>query len=183
MMTRVAAWFAGIVLAATLVLLVAIEIDQRNAPPLVITVAERNDEIQVEIAGAVEQPGVYRRNRGDRVVDLIDAAGGLLPEADVSSINQAAQLIDGQRITVPFDQPEPSLALIASPSATALIDINRATVEELMELPGIGEVRAEAIIAFRNQHGAFSSIEELLYVEGISATLFEGIRPLISVGS
>lgn len=182
MISRWAAWFAGIVLAATVVFLVAIEIDKRNAPPILIEVSERNDEIQAEIAGAVEAPGVYRRDRGDRVIDLIEAAGGLLPDADISGLNQAAILSDGQRVTVPFLVAGPALTLAGSPQAAVLIDLNRANAAQLMELPGIGEVRAEAIIAFRNQNGPFGSVDELLFVDGISTAILEGLRPFVTVG-
>ncbi|MCC6704394.1 MAG: ComEA family DNA-binding protein [Thermomicrobiales bacterium] len=177
MISRWAAWIAGVVIAATLVFLFAIEIDQRNAPPIVIEVADRNDRIEVEIAGAVADPGVYRRSRGDRVIDLIDAAGGLLPEADTSALNQASRLSDGQRVFVPM-----LVAPSASPVASGLLDLNRATAEELTELPGIGAVRAEAIVAFRNQHGPFTSVDELLHVDGISTTVVEGLRPFATVG-
>ncbi|MCC6703456.1 MAG: ComEA family DNA-binding protein [Thermomicrobiales bacterium] len=177
MISRWAAWIAGVVIAATLVFLVAIEIDQRNAPPIVIEVVDRNDRIEVEIAGAVAEPGVYRRSRGDRVIDLIDAAGGLLPEADTSALNQASRLTDGQRVFIPT-----MTAPGASPEAAALVDLNRATAEELTALPGIGAVRAEAIVAFRNQNGPFTSINELLHVDGISTTVIDGLRPFATVG-
>ena len=177
MISRWAAWIAGVVIAATLVFLVAIEIDQRNAPPIVIEVADRNDRIEVEIAGAVAEPGVYRRSRGDRVIDLIEAAGGLLPDADTFALNQASRLIDGQRIFVPtVTSPQ------ASPDATTLVDLNRSTARELTALPGIGAVRAEAIVAFRNQNGPFTSVDDLLHVDGIPATVVDGLRAFAMVG-
>jgi competence protein ComEA len=183
MISRWAAWFAGIVIAATLILLVAIEVDRRTAPPLVITVAERSDEIQVEIAGAIEAPGVYRRERGDRVIDLIDAAGGLLPGADTSSLNQAALLADGQRVTVPFAGTTTDARSRSSPDAVTLIDLNSASADELTELPDIGQVRADAIVAFRNQNGPFRAIDDLVFVDGISWSLVESLRPLVTIGT
>jgi competence protein ComEA len=106
----------------------------------------------------------------------------LLPQADAAALNRAALLIDGQRVTVPFlpgtgDRPEAA----ASPDAQPLLNINTATIEELDELPGIGDVRATAIVDYRNQFGPFQSIEELLFVEGISEGLLEDLRPLITV--
>lgn len=158
-------------------ILVAMVVDERNAPAIVIEVADRNDRIEVEIAGAVAEPGVYRRFRGDRVIDLIEAAGGLLPNADISAINQASRLADGQRVFVPTG-PGNS----ASPEATALVDINRATGVELTALPGIGAVRAGAIVEFRQQHGPFESVDQLLHVDGISASVIDGLRPFVTVG-
>lgn len=181
MLSRSIAWLSGIVIGVALVLLVAMEIDQRNAPAIEIEVAQKSNAIQVEIAGAVAEPAVYRLGQGDRVIDLIDAAGGLLPGADTSGLNQAAFLADGQKITVPLaDEPDVPDS-IASPEAILATNLNRASLSELMALPGIGEVRAQAIIDFRNQHGPFESVDELLFVDGISHSLLEELRPFISV--
>lgn len=179
MLSRWAAWIAGLVFGITLVVLVAIEIDERNAAPIEIEVAERRDEILVEIAGAVLNPGVYELDRGDRVVDLIDVAGGLLPNADTSALNQAAEAVDGSKVTIPFNS-EPA-NLFASPEPARLIDLNRATIDELTTLPGIGTVRAQAILDFRNQHGPFETVDELTFVDGISLALVDEIRPLVTV--
>ncbi len=180
MISRWAAAIAGIVIGITLVALVAIMVDERNAPPIEIEVAERSDEILVEIAGAVVAPGVYELDRGNRVVDLIDAAGGLLPSADTTAINQAAEALDGSKVTIPFAVPENELH--ATPAEGVAIDLNLATIDELMTLPGIGEVRAQAIVAFRNQYGPFESIDELAFVDGISLAVIDGLRPLVMVG-
>lgn len=179
MMSRWAAWLAGLVFGITLVVLVAIEIDERNAAPIEIEVAERSDEILIEIAGAVVNPGVYELDRGDRVVDLIDVAGGLLPIADTSALNQAAEAVDGSKVTIPFESDDTTAS--ASPETTQPIDLNRATADELMTLPGIGAVRAQAIVDFRLQHGPFESIDALTFVDGISLALLEEIRPFVTV--
>ena len=181
MISRCAAWIAGIVLGATLVILVAIVVDERNAPAIRIEVADRNDRIEVEIVGAVAEPGVYRRFRGDRVIDLIEAAGGLLPGADTAALNQASRLADGQRIYIPHGAAATPISASDGLAAAPLVDLNRATAQELTALPGIGAVRAEAIVAFRNQHGPFTSVDELLHVGGIPAAVVDGLRPFALV--
>jgi competence protein ComEA len=162
--------------------LLVIKLDDRNGPTLDIEVMERNATIQVEVVGAVFEPGVYAMERGDRVNDLVDAAGGVLEDGDTSSLNLAQALIDGQRVSVPFAPASTVNLAIASPETHARLDINRATAEDLMRLPGIGEVRANAIVAFRNQNGPFTAVAELMFVDGISEGVFEEIRPFITVG-
>ena len=116
-----------------------------------------------------------------RVIDGIEAAGGILDSADLSGINQVAFLMDGQKVTVPF---KASSGAVEQPQSivTGLLNINTATVDELIELPGIGEVRAQAIVDYRNQNGPFTSVDGLLAVEGISESVVEEIRPLVTVG-
>jgi competence protein ComEA len=175
---------AAAVIVATIVFWLVAEFDRRSAPTIEISGPRNNQPIVVEIAGAVASPGVYELRDGDRVVELIETAGGLVPEADTSELNQAALLVDGQRVTIPYESStEPTHEPVnrASPEAAPLLDLNTATVEELDELPGIGEVRATAIVEFRNQHGPFQSIEELLFVDGISENLLEEIRPYLTI--
>jgi len=180
MLGKLTGLFAAAVIVATAVFWLVAEVDRRSAPTIEISAPRDNAPIVVEIAGAVSAPGVYTQREGDRVYQLIDAAGGLLPGADTSGLNQAALLVDGQRVTVP------SLAVTEEPGASPeplLIDINTATVEEFDQLPGIGEVKAAAIVAYRNQHGPFRSVEELLFVDGISENLLEEIRPFLTVST
>jgi competence protein ComEA len=175
---------AAAVIVATIVFWLVAEIDRRSAPTIEISAPRNNEPIVVEVAGAVATPGVYELRSGDRVVDLIESAGGLLPVADTAGLNQAALLIDGERVTVLFEDASESAAgqgVVASPSMVPLLNLNTATVADLDELPGIGDVRANAIVAYRNQHGPFRSIEELLFVDGISENLLEEIRPYLTI--
>jgi len=148
----------------------------------------------VDVAGAVPRPGVYEFPAGARVKDAVQAAGGLLAEADKASINLAAPLQDGQRLEVPYlSGLEPTQAPFSSFSSNPaggsrvgspaeLIDINSATAEELETLPGIGSTLAQAIIDYRNEFGPFFAIEDIMFVDGIGPETFEAIKDLITVG-
>ena len=153
----------------------------------------------VDVAGAVPRPGVYEFHPGARVKDAIQAAGGLLAEADKSSINLAAPLDDGQRLDIPYlsgMEPTPSPFSFSpgvgsaagnsggqpSSGPVELIDINVATQQELETLPGIGPSLAQAIIDYRNEFGPFFSIEDIMFVDGIGPDTFEAIKDLITVG-
>lgn len=180
---KLTAALVAAVIVATTVFWIAGEIDRRSAPTIEISAPRNNQSILVEIAGGVAEPGVFEMRQQDRVEDLIQEAGGLLPEADTSGINRAALLVDGQRVTIPVRSEGVAVeAPLASPGAELLLDINTATVAELDELPGIGEVRANAIVDYRNQFGPFQTVEELLFVEGISENLLDDLRPYITVG-
>ena len=173
-------WISGVVIAATAILALVMQLDLRAAPSISIVAPEETATIIVAIDGAVERPGVYELPYGSRIHDLLEASGGYLSSSDLAAINQAALLIDGQRLFVPTRETEASAKLAASPSPL-LIDINRATAEELDQLPGIGEVKAEAIVAYRNQNGPFGSVDDLLLVDGISEGLLVDIRPFVMV--
>ena len=142
--------------------------------------------IGIHVTGAVAWPDhVYTLPEGSRVADAIEAAGGALEEADLSRLNLAAYLKDGQRIRIPFqgeaDQAEDSMDETDPDTQTKhLTNINSATKIELMELPGIGETTAMKIIAYREEHGPFSSIEELMNVSGIGESKFAAIKELIT---
>lgn len=145
--------------------------------------------IIVDVAGAVPRPGVYEFPAGARVKDAVQAAGGLLAEADKSTINLAAPLEDGQRLDIPYlsgMEPTPPAFTFSSGeggNATGqLIDINTATVEELDTLPGIGPTLAQAIVDYRNEFGPFFAIEDIMFVDGIGPDTFEAIKDLITVG-
>lgn len=141
----------------------------------------------VDVAGAVNNPGVYELKDGSRVAAAIDAAGGLAPEADVSGINRASKLVDGQKIYIPL-AGESSAASGAANSASTdanassgLVNINTASLEELDALPGVGPSTAQAIIDDRTQNGAFASIEDLLRVSGIGEKKYEKLKASICV--
>ncbi|WP_026370751.1 helix-hairpin-helix domain-containing protein [Kallotenue papyrolyticum] len=142
----------------------------------------------VDVIGAVQRPGVYALTPGARVVDAVNAAGGLAPDADRERINLAQPVADGEQIRVPRigDALQAAEAPAGSSSGTAaglgLIDLNRADAATLERLPGIGPATAQAIIAYRAEHGRFASIEELDNVSGIGPSTIERVRPYLTVG-
>ncbi len=143
----------------------------------------------VDVAGAVQQPGVYALPRGSRVRDAIAAAGGFAPSALTVAVNQAAPLQDGMRVYVPFaGTPTPRVAtpttvpLETAASGGARININTATAEELETLPRIGPTLAQRIVDYRTEHGPFQTVDDLVQVKGIGAALLETLRPYVTVG-
>ena len=146
------------------------------------------EEIYVHVCGAVKNAGVYRMAEGDRVFAAIEAAGGFLPDAAEESINQARVLADGEELYIPTREEILSSAgsfapagLAESDSKEQKVNINTADVSELTTLTGIGETRARAIIAWREQNGDFSSPEDLKNVEGIADKTYEKIKDRITV--
>lgn len=141
-------------------------------------------EVVVHVAGAVSSPGVYTLPADSRVDDAVRAAGATA-DADLSQLNLAQKLADGQKITVPVAGAAPadgsSAATTADNDNGGLININTATQEELESLPSIGEVRAQAIITYREEHGGFRTIDELKEVSGIGEKIFADISPHITV--
>ena len=134
--------------------------------------------ITVSVVGLVKQPGVYRLPTGSRINDAISAAGGTLENADLSSINLADWLEDGEQINIEDSQNKPT----ASTSETqGKININQASLAELDSLPGVGAEKAKAIIDYRNQHGNFVTIKDILYVPGFGTSIFNEIKDLIDI--
>jgi competence protein ComEA len=137
----------------------------------------------VDVAGAVPRPGVYELPEGSRVKDAVEAAGGFLAEADKANINLAAPIEDGQRLDIPFlAGTEPLGVMPTQEGQVDLIDINTADVGTLSTLPEIGPTLAQRIIDYRDTYGPFYYIEDIMNVEGISATTFENIKDLITTG-
>ncbi len=135
----------------------------------------------VYVCGAVEQPGVYVLGPHARIYEAIEAAGGLTEEADFGSVNQAEEVSDGQMVKI-LTKEETSAAVSEAASETdGRININQASVEELMALPGIGSAKAGSIVSYREQNGEFSSIEEVMQVEGIKEGVFNRMKDRIKV--
>lgn len=143
--------------------------------------------IMVDVKGAVMHPGVYELIEKSRVIDAIDRAGGSEPEADLSKVNLAAFLKDGQVVYIPRNGEEKSawenegIGTSDSGSSNAQININTATLEELTKLPGIGPSKAQAIISYREEHGSFKDIKDLTKVSGIGQKTFEKLLPLVTI--
>lgn len=141
----------------------------------------------VYICGAVAKPGVYAVPSHARVYEVISLAGGLLAEAGEQAVNQAREVVDGEMIRVPTKEEliageaEQSFGDEGTEAQDGLIDINRADAAELMTLPGIGASKADSIISYREENGGFSSIEDIMNVEGIKEGVFNRIKEHIKV--
>ena len=130
--------------------------------------------IFIDIDGAVNKPGVYELKNGDRVIDAINMAGGLSEDAYTKNLNKARELVDGEKIYIL------TLGELESLNESSLININTASINDLMSLPGIGEVYANRIIDYRNKK-PFGSIEEIKNIVGIGDKTFEKIKEQITI--
>lgn len=168
----------GLLSAAAILLVVT----RPSGQPITILPAPTPAPIRVDVSGKVVNPGVYTLPPDSRVVEAIEAAGGLLDTADISMINLAARVEDGDKVWVPETGAlEGDLPQIPARSSSVAININSATASELETLPGIGEVKANQIVAYREEHGMFLNIEDLLNVPGIGPELLEKIRSEITL--
>ena len=152
--------------------------------------AQKESPIYVYICGAVKNPGVYELDAGSRVYQLVDMAGGMKKKADTQSVNLAETVTDGEMVRIPEISEAGSAASAASDAdsvsaegspAAGKININTATKEQLMTLNGIGETRAEQIIAYRTAQGNFRKIEDIMKVEGIKEGTFKKLKDSIAV--
>ena len=168
--------------------------------------SEEAKTLVVHICGAVSAPGVYELPAGSRIIDAVEAGGGFLPEADEACCNLAEEIVDGCQIyimtksescadgqtekkagiqTSPDSDMQTTDRNVRSNSTTALenglVNLNTADVAALMTLPGIGESRAKAIISYREQHGAFAKIEDIMKISGIKQAAFSKIKDKITV--
>ncbi len=158
--------------------------------------SEPASNVVVYLCGAVEHAGVYELPEGSRVVDAIRMAGGLTLMADETCVNQARILADGEQIyiwtmeernayrrgenvTAPETSAGAASAQAAGSAESGLVNLNTASQEELTTLPGIGDAKAAAIIAYRQEHGGFSAREELKNVSGIGDATYEKLKDRI----
>ena len=163
--------------------------------------SEETKTLVVHICGAVSAPGVYELPAGSRIIDAVEAGGGFLPEADEACCNLAEEIVDGCQIYIMTKsescadgQTEKKAGIQTSPDSdmqttdrnvrsnstpaleNGLVNLNTADVAALMTLPGIGESRAKAIISYREQHGAFAQIEDIMKISGIKQAAFSKIK-------
>ena len=163
-------------------------------------------EVVVHVAGAVNAPGVYRLKPTARVIDAVNAAGGVTPNADTAAVNLALPLLDAEQVYIPArssQKPHTTVAVrrrpptaVGSPSSTsaagtvgatptsiksAFININTATALELEALPSVGPSTAKAIVAFRTKNGPFSKAEDLLKVPGIGDGKLAAMKPFVAL--
>ena len=142
---------------------------------------EDQSKIYIQVAGAVESPGVYILPEGSRIFEAVELAGGVTKLADTRTLNQAEILKDGQMIYV-YTIGEVELeAQKATETADGRINLNTASMEQLMTLPGIGQSKAEAIVSFREENGAFEKIEDIMNITGIKEGVFSKIKDRIKV--
>lgn len=141
-------------------------------------------ELVVSVVGKVAEPGLVQVTDGARVADAIEAAGGALPGTDVTALNLARLLADGEQLLVGIDPPpgEPNASGAAgSANPTGRVNLNTATVEELDTLPGIGPVTAQRIVDWRATNGRFTSVDQLLEVSGIGDSKLAQLEGLVRV--
>jgi competence protein ComEA len=133
----------------------------------------------VHVVGAVRRAGLFRLPEGARVADALARAGGPTMRADLSLVNLAAPLADGQQVVVPRRAP-PGAAAVGAPAAGSKVSLAIATIEQLDELPGIGPVTAQKIVDWRATHGPFRSVEDLDAIPGIGPARVEQLRDLVT---
>lgn len=177
-MTLLRAFAIFVLLGMVLVLALLVFVDWRGGADITVSSVPEGP-IAVSIDGAVASPGVFALPANARLNDAIVAAGGLASNADLAGLNLAARVGDGEQIVIPSTS---RVSVTASPGASGLIDINTATAAELDQLPGIGEVLATRIVAYRQLHGRFTSIDQLIEVDGISRNTVDELRDLVTVG-
>ena len=164
-----------------------------------VTDVSKNSEtpIYVHVCGAVKNPGVYALVKNSRVYDAIAMAGGLTEAAADDYVNQARYLSDGERVYIPQKEELSNLSSSQYAAGQPVADgqsgdseqenlpvnINTAGISELTTLPGIGESRAESIIAYREQHGFFTRIEDIMKISGIKGAAYEKIKDRICTGN
>lgn len=157
--------------------------------------SSQNKEVTCDISGAVKHQGVYTLKNGARLQELIEAAGGLKSNAQLKAINRAMTLKDQDKIHIPYKGEKVDPATTVSGNSTSekndassssssdgeKININTASVADLQKLNGIGEKRAEQIIAYREQNGDFKKIEDLMQVSGIGEKTFAALKDQLAI--
>lgn len=161
------------------------------------TVEPEPESIYIHVCGAVSDPGVYELQSGDRVYEAVEKAGGFTAEADQNYVNQAKLLQDGVRLYIPTVEESAEMGILmqgedsfsesgdsSDPSQESTtqdgkVNINTASEAELCTIPGIGATRAQAILSYREQHGAFGKVEDIMNVSGIKEGTYEKIKDFI----
>ncbi|MDQ3981889.1 MAG: ComEA family DNA-binding protein [Actinomycetota bacterium] len=155
-----------------------------TAPPAPSAGASPTAQLLVHVAGAVRRPGLYALAPGTRVADAIEAAGGATPRADLDLLNLAEPLADGSKVEVLVRGADPGPAPVppgTPPGSSGPISLNSADQAALETIPGVGPVTAAAILAYRDEAGPFTSVEQLMEVSGIGPATLESIRPYVTL--
>ena len=174
----------GLIAAIVLVLSVFIVIrgnTQSSAAPEIVPITLAEPEIFVDVTGAVNKPGVYTLTGKSRVIDAIKAAGDSAPGADLSTINLARVLNDGEQIYVDSLVMNSAGQRVSKKTPSGPININRATARQLDALDGIGPVIAARIVEYRKINGSFLSVDDLQKVSGIGAAKFAQIKSKVRI--
>jgi competence protein ComEA len=153
---------------------------QPHGTPVILEPVPTSAPIQVSVVGAVQSPGVYTLPPGSRVESAVKSAGGMTALAKIDEVNLAGFLRDGQQVFVP-SRAETSVTLAPS-ERQGLVDLNKASLQDLMSLPGIGETRAQDILDYRKQIGRFTNIEQLMNVKGIGQSTFDNLKSYVTAG-
>lgn len=184
---------AAAVVSFVVAVVTFVAVDRFSPSDITVGPVEPRD-IAVVVTGGVATPGVVNVPASARLQTVIDAAGGLSADADVTSLNLAGRVGDGEQIVIPRKNMEGSVpdstgesdspGSPSEPTAPALggpLDLNTASAAELEALPGIGPVLAERIMSYRAEHGPFTSVDQLMDIEGISTATLEELLPFITV--
>ena len=153
---------------------------------IIVTETEEPEEIMVvEIKGEVKKPGVYAMEPGSRLNDLLNTSGGALPEATLRNVNLAMRIADGDSFYIPSKEETEESAgpsvIVGGGEAEGKIDLNKASREELMSVTGIGPSTADNILAYREENGRFSSVDDLINVNRIGEKTLEKLRDFFIV--
>jgi competence protein ComEA len=182
--------FGGAVAVAVLLVLLVRHLGGGGAAAPVVTPVRAPTKqaaapklLVIDVAGAVQRPGLYRLRSGSRIDDAIAAAGGATGKAQLDTVDLAAPVADGEQVVVPARGATAGSAAASPPAAgsspSAPLDLNSATLEQLEALPGIGPVTAQKILDYRQQHGAFHSVDELQGVPGIGPAHMAQLKGLV----
>ena len=135
----------------------------------------------VYVCGEVKAPGVYELSEGSRIVDAVEAAGGMTEAASGTYLNLAEPVSDGQKIEVPSKAEAAQMEEREQEAQSGLVNLNTASAEELMTLTGIGESKADALLSYRAEHGGFEKPEDLMEIPGIKEGVFQKIKDQVTV--
>ncbi|MFK4290144.1 helix-hairpin-helix domain-containing protein [Bacillus sp. RC250] len=153
---------------------------EKKSKSKVLDTREQKKIIIIDVKGAVFKEGVYEMKEGDRVKEAVEKAGGLLPDADVKKVNLAQMVQDQMLLYVP-NKNEPVQEGATFSKSEGKVQINTASKEQLEKITGIGSRKAESILKYREEHGPFQKIEDLLEIDGIGAKSLEKIKDQIII--
>lgn len=177
-----AAWWAVRDQAEAVPVAPVVPAESSPSPLAAVSPTSATAELVVDVAGKVRRPGIAVLPAGSRVVDALEAAGGASRGVDLTSLNLARPVVDGEQILVgvaPVDGVAGSLG--DAPSGGTLVNLNTADQATLETLPGVGPVTAGSILAWRTDNGGFTAVDELLEVDGIGEATLEDIAPLVTL--
>jgi len=154
------------------------DVEKKSKPKILD--AKEQKKILIDMKGAVVKEGVYEMKEGDRFKDAVEKAGGFLPEADIKKVN-LAQIVQDQMILYVSNKNEQVQDLATSSKGEGKVQINAASKEQLEKITGIGSRKAESILKYREEHGPFQKIEDLLKIDGIGVKSLEKIKDQIII--